>query len=143
MSFDVDALIRKAKDQVVEPVTGDHEVVIAGELVVFRFTKMEPMGWRELVGAYPPRSGVVRDMNLGYNYDKAPEGFPNVAVVDGDNVTVLDGEQWRALFGMLESPDIFAISTLLWGMHEFDPAQAVVEAKKALTGGKSLKPQKR
>lgn len=142
MSLNIDALIADAKAEIVEPKTGDHEVVIAGKVVTFRFTKVAPLAWRELVGAFPPRAGVVRDTNLGYNFDAASAGFPAVAVVDGDDVVKLSPEQWRDLYGMFESPDMFAVGTLLWGIHEFEPSKAVEEAKKALTPGKSSRPRK-
>ena len=143
--MNIDELIQSAKADVVETPTADHDVVIAGEVVTLRFTKIEPMAWRSLVALFPPRTGVVRDMNLGYNYDLAPSGFPaaSVAVVgDDESVTQFEGSQWAELFGTLESPDIFAVSTLLWGLHEYDPAQAVVAAKKARTRGKSTKRRK-
>lgn len=128
-------LIRQAKEEVVEPETGRHTVVIAGTPVELVFTKLEPMEWRDLIAQFPPRDDVVRDRNLGYNFDLAPSGYPVThvrAVVDGEESSVGEDE-WGDIFAQLESPDLFTISTLLWGLHEWEPQQV---AKKVLRAAK-------
>lgn len=131
----ISELIQAAKSEVVEPETRSHEVVIAGKVVEIVFTKLDPMSWRDLVAHFTPRDGVVRDRNLGYNYDLAPSGYPAThlhTVIDGEKAEVTQDE-WGDIFALLESPDLFAISTLMWGMHEWEPQQ---NAKKALRASK-------
>jgi len=128
-------LIQAAKDEVVEPKTGSHTVAVAGKVIELVFTRLDPMAWRDLVAVFPPRAKVARDMNLGYNYDLVPAGYPVDRIrllLDGEELETSQDE-WRELFGVLESPDLFAISTLLWGMHEWEPQQ---NSKKALGASK-------
>lgn len=139
MGIDLDAMIQAAKDELGKPQTEQLSVVVAGDVLVLQFTKLQPFEWRDLVALFPPRAGVTRDVNLGFNHDRFASGFPvsHVKVVDGDNVVDVSVEQWKQLFEVLESPDIFNIATTLWGMHEYAPAQRLVEAKKALKKKKS------
>lgn len=131
----ISELIRAAKDEVVEPQTGSHSVVVGGEVVELVFTKLEPLKWRNIVADFPPRDGVLRDQNLGYNFDLAPSAYPasNISVVIGGESSEITDDEWGDLFAVLESPDLFAISTLMWGMHEWEPRE---KAKKVLLGAK-------
>lgn len=129
----LDDLIRKAKAEIVEPETSDLEVLFGGEVVSFRFTKLDPMVWRNLTASFPARDGSTRDMRLGYNYDLAPSAYPatHIHLMDGEDAGEVTKEQWSDVFARLQSPDLFNISTLLWGMHEWEPQQQVEKAKKA------------
>ena len=131
----ISELIRAAKEEVVEPETGKHTIAVGGSVVELVFTKLEPLSWRNMVASFPPRDGVQRDLILGYNIDLAPSGYPitNISVnVDGES-SELSADEWGDLFAMLESPDLNAISTLLWCMHEWEPQQ---KAKKAFGAAK-------
>lgn len=131
----LDDLISAAKAEIAEPKLVEQEVVIAGEIVTFEFTKIDGMEWRNLIAKFPARADVVRDRNLGYNYDLVPSGFPvaSIRMIDGEERTEVTADQWAGVLGVLESPDLFNVSTALWGLHEWEPAQRAVEAKKALT----------
>ena len=134
MSIDIDALIASAELELETERSVPLEVLVAGKVVEFQFTKLKAFAWRELVAKFPPRSGVARDLNLGYNYDLMPSGFPaaNIKIVDGDGSVDVSADQWKSLYSIFESPDIFNISTALWGLHEYEPAKALEDAKKKL-----------
>ena len=117
----------------VEPRTASHKVVVAGEIVELVFTKLDPMGWRDLVALFPPRAKVTRDRNLGYNYDLVPSEYPagNIRMIIDDQESQVSQEEWRDFYGVLESPDLFTISTVLWGMHEWEAQQSTKKALRA------------
>lgn len=135
MSIDLNKLIANARKEVEKPAVDELEIAIAGEIVKFEFTKLSTFEWRELMATFPPRDGVPRDMNVGYNLDRLPKHYPvaNIKIVTGEDRLNVDQEQWYSLFDVIESPELFHISVLLWGMHEWAPSQKLVEAKKALT----------
>lgn len=144
MSLNIDELIAEAQLELANERSEAVEILIAGKVVSFEFTKLKAFEWRELIGTFPPRSGVIRDMNLGYNYDRLPTGFPasNIKIVDGDVRVDVTVEQWQALFDVFESPDIYVVATTLWGLHEFEPQKALEDAKKKMkrkTSGNSRK----
>lgn len=132
----LDDLILAAKVAVENRETVDVQVMLGESVAEFRFTKLDAMEWRNLCAKYAPRDGVVRDMNLGYNYDLAPSGYPVAAIrlVDGDELVEVSVEQWAGVLAALESPDLFNVSTALWGMHEWGPRE---KAKKALAAKSS------
>lgn len=139
----LDDLIRAAKAEIEEPKTAVQEVLLAGELVEFQFTKLEGLDWRNLVAAFPMRKGAIRDQQIGYNFDLLPSQFPvtHIRMVDGEELVEVTDEQWSGVFDSLESPDLYNVSVALWGLHEWAPSQRVNDAKKALTksSGKSPK----
>lgn len=126
-------LIQSARDEVVPRKTVDVEVLVAGELVKFRFEKLDPMEWRGLIAKFPAREAVQFDRNLGYNFDAAPAGYPveHVFELVDDEPVAVSAEDWAGVFALLESPDLKTISLALWGVHEFEPQQAMLAAKKA------------
>ncbi len=136
---ELEDLIRAAKESIAEPVTARHEVLLGGELVVFEFAKLEPMEWRNLTSKFPPRDGAIRDLRLGYNPELLPSGYPveRIKLVREDELEEVTDEQWQDIFSLLESPDIKDTAAVLWGMHEWEHQQKVVEVKKASLRAKS------
>lgn len=126
-------LIQAARDEVVPRKTVDVEVLVRGDLVNFRFEKLEPIEWRDLVAKFPAREGVATDRSLGYNFDLVPSGYPVERIFDatGEDPVAVSSEEWDAVFTLLESPDLKNVSLALWGIHDFEPQQAVLAAKKA------------
>ncbi len=141
----LDDLIQAAKAEVTAPQTEQIEVLIGEQLAVFEFTKLEPMKWRNLIASFMPRADSQRDLVLGYNYDALPSGFPasHIKLVDGETREPVTEDQWRDVFAVLDSPDIFNVSTTIWGLHEYTPQQKAVQAKKASARRKSSTSRKR
>ena len=128
-------LIEKARDEISPRKTVDQEVLVAGELVKLRFEKHDPQEWRGLVATFPARDGVQMDRSLGYNFDLVPSGYPVERIFDvtsGEPAEVSE-DDWAGVFSLLESPDLKNVALALWGIHEFEPQQAVLAAKKAQT----------
>lgn len=134
MSFDVDALISKARAAVDVVSPTDQEVLLGGEVVTVRFWPLSGPAWRDLVAPHPARDGSPRDLGLGYNLDAVVPFFPKVFLVHGDEVVNVAGEKWAEICGLLEAPDLNHLAVALWGMHEFDPQRRMDAAKKASKG---------
>lgn len=145
--MDLDALIAdaKAKFEATEPVTQD--VLLGSKVVGVRFWPIPGPEWRDLVASNPPRPGAAMDQNLGYNVDAVVRAFPKVALVDGDEVDNMirrDAEgrefsKWPEVHDSLSGADLKNLAMAVWGLHEWDPQKALVEAGKALKGGSRKK----
>lgn len=137
--MDIDELIATAKKQVetVEPV--EQEVLLGDKLVIVQLRPLDGEAWTELTAEHPPRPRVPKDRELGYNVLGVLRAFPNVSIVDGDEVDDLtrtdeDGNKvsrWPAVVGVLGSPDIKNLTIALWGVHEWEHHQRVAAAGKA------------
>jgi len=104
-----------------------------------RFVPASGKEWRDLVLQHPPREDVTRDLNLGYNVDAVVGAFPNVALVDGDEVddmirTNEDGDEvskWPTIWELLTASSRKSLERAIWYAHEVAPDVLVVEAGKA------------
>lgn len=138
MSIDVKALVAAQKQSLdsVEPVT--QEVLLGETLVDVRFWPI-PAAWEELTSKHPPRSGVEADLALGYNLSAVVRDYPRTYLVDGDDVQAIVGEQWAEVYDVLSGPDKKNLGFAVWGLNEYDPAQRLAAAGKALAGARKKK----
>ncbi|MFJ4997107.1 hypothetical protein ACIP5T_03075 [Microbacterium sp. NPDC088619] len=86
MTLDLDALLVKAQEMVDNAEPELVPVVLAGQQIGVRFLPVSGADWRDLSLKHPPRSDVLRDLNVGYNIDALVSDYPNVALVDGESV---------------------------------------------------------
>lgn len=145
--MDLDALIAKARARVeaVEPVLVP--VTVAGVTLGVRFLPVSGQEWRELTLRHAPRPGISLDANLGYNVDAVVAGFPQVALIDGDDVddmmrTGEDGKpfsKWPEVYAELSAADMKALAQSFWAAHEFDPVKAVEAVGKVSAGSRKKK----
>lgn len=134
MGIDLDALIAKAAALVEEAEPELVPVVLAGRQVGVRFFPMSGADWRELAVRHPPRTDVIQDMNLGYNVDSLVAAYPNVALVDGEDVDdmIRDGEsRWPSVWAVLTATGRKDVAVAIWAAHERTPERLVEEAGKA------------
>lgn len=140
--MDIDELLARADEifEATEPVTQD---VLLGEKVIgVRFWPLDPGAWRDLIAGHSPRDGSPQDANAGYNTDAVVPAFPNVALVDGDDVDNMirrndkgaEVSRWPDVYRRLSSPDKKNLALALWGLHEWAPQQRLVAAGKASSG---------
>lgn len=140
--MDLDALLKVADETFdgIEPVTQD--VLIGKKIVGVRFWPLDNTAWRDLIAQHPPRQGAGMDANAGYNVDAIVPDFPNVALVDGDDVDNMlrrdakgvEVSRWPDVYRRLSPPDMKNLAIALWGLHEWDPQQRLVAAGKASSG---------
>lgn len=148
MTLDLDALISKAREMVSNAEPELVPVILAGQQVGVRFVPMSGADWRELTLKHPPRTDVMRDLNVGYNIDAVVAEYPHVALVDGETVDDMmrddaEGKQvskWPAVWGALTATGRKDVSSALWAAHERTPERLVVDAGKASSGSPEKKP---
>ncbi|MEV4777455.1 hypothetical protein [Microbacterium sp. LWH12-1.2] len=142
MSIDLDALIAEAVALVEDAEPELVPVVLGRSRVGVRFVPMMGSAWRDLVLKHPPRTDVMQDVNLGYNVDAVVAAYPNVALVDGDDVDDMireDAEgkpfsKWPTVWGALTSTGRKEVATEIWAAHELLPEKVVEAAGKASAG---------
>ncbi|WP_311257336.1 hypothetical protein [Microbacterium sp. WCS2018Hpa-9] len=147
MALDLDALLAKAQEMVENAEPELVPVILAGQQVGVRFLPVSGADWRDLALKHPPRSDVMRDLNVGYNIDALVADYPNVALVDGDSVDDMvreDSEgkkvsKWPAVWGALTATGRKDVSSALWAAHERTPERLVVDAGKASAGSRKKK----
>lgn len=139
MTLNLDALLAKAQELVETAEPELVPVVLAGHQVGVRFLPVSGAEWRDLALKHPPRSDVMRDLNVGYNIDALVSEYPNVALVDGESVddmirTDSDGKtfsKWPAVWAALTATGRKDVSSALWAAHERTPERLVADAGKA------------
>lgn len=140
--IDLGALIEEA-DALIEAVEPELVTVRLGKRALgVRFIPLAPSDWRELTLKHPPRPDVLQDQNVGYNTDAVVAAFPNLALVDGDEVDDMirlgeDGEpvsKWPAIFSRITSQSQKDVVRSIWFAHDRAPDLMVVDAGKASKG---------
>ena len=137
--MDLGTLISEATALVEEVESETVPVTLGKRKLGVRFVPASGKEWRDLVLQHPPREDVTRDLNLGYNVDAVVGAFPNVALVDGDEVddmirTNEDGDEvskWPTIWELLTASSRKSLERAIWYAHEVAPDVLVVEAGKA------------
>lgn len=117
-----------------EPETDDVDVLLSGDVVTFRFAKIDGDRWAELCGKFPPRPENTLDLAVGgYNIDMVVNAAVKIngQRVDGESVEAPTPEQWDMLLTRLSGSDVKRIRDSVWNLNEFGPAQRLEAAKKA------------
>lgn len=145
--MNVDDLIDKAQQIASDAAPETRNVILGGEWVSVRLTKLRGDQWRDLIAQHPPRAGFM-DQNLGYNLDAVTAAYPRVAIVhDGevDDLRRTDEEGtvyvWPRIAQALEAPALETIGQALFEMHQLNPLQEMIAAGKASRGGRVTKPR--
>lgn len=140
--IDVDALVEKAESLVRDADPEVVPIVVGGEQFGARFLPMMGGEWRALVLKHPPRTGVIQDLNLGYNVDAVVAAYPHLVVIKDDQIddmwrTDEDGKRysaWPKFFSAATSNSQKDLVSAIWAAHERTPDRLVAEAGKALAG---------
>lgn len=145
--IDIDGLVAEARALVAEAEAELVPVTLGRRQVGVRFLAMMGADWRDLILRHSPREGVVQDANLGYNVDAVVAVYPDLALVDGDEVDDMiraDAEgnkfsKWPAVWGALTSTGRKDVAAAIWAAHERTPEIMVAEAGKAQAGSRKKK----
>jgi hypothetical protein len=124
--------------------TADVEILLNGHLYRLHVTQMDGMEWASIVDKYPARPGILIDQRYGYNLRALTKGELHRCAVlyDGDDVVPLRRDpigaknrvdQWADLFKAIDGNATQRVCDAVWGLNEYDPEQAVIAAKKALS----------
>lgn len=132
MTF-ADAL-KKAQEKRLEKTDhADVEVELGGDVVTFRFRRMDGLDWVGLTAKCPPRPDVPVDVQFGYNVHAAAQlaAPKSGVVVEGDNEAALDGEQWAEVWPVLSGPGFHDIADAIFTLNQWTPQGRVEAIKKA------------
>jgi hypothetical protein len=132
----------------------DVDVLLNGNVHVFRFEQMNGADWSAEADRHPARPGVNIDSVYHYNLRslvKAVAPMSGGRLVDGEIVKLrvdpIDPknpkdknrvDEWRDLFKRMDGSTFQRISNTIWALNQRYPDLAIEEAKKALAG--SAKP---
>lgn len=137
----------KAQSEAVLP-HEDVEVLLNGNVHVFRFRQIDGVEWTAETDKYPARPGVLIDARYGYNLRALVKGIaPKCGVrLDGDTEILMRVEkasegpavdEWGDLWKAIDGPTFARITDAIWGLNEYRPGLAVEAAKKALSASES------
>lgn len=140
--MDLDARIAAAKQAIAEAKPVDQNVMLGDDEVTVRLFPVDGVTWTKMTSKHPPRPGVLRDAQFGYNAYGILRDYTDVAIVDGDDVDRLkrtdeDGREysrWPEVHDVLAGPDLTNLAVALWGMNDYDHQRKLVEAGKASAG---------
>ena len=113
-------------------------VIVNGSLYELVFERADGDVWAECVSRHPVREGSLIDRRYGYNFNSVVlEMAPKTGrLADG---TVIPGEVWADLIPSLAGAEISAVTDAIWALNEWNPAQEIEKAKKALKAGSRRK----
>lgn len=117
-----------------EPVS----VVLNGTLYELVFERADGDVWAECVSRHPARADSKVDLRYGYNFNEVVlEVAPKTGrLVDGSDI---DADAWTVLIPTLSGAEIARVTDAIWALNEWDPAQEIERAKKALKAGSKRK----
>jgi hypothetical protein len=121
-----------------KPVSPPVDVVVNGALYELVFERADGDVWAECVSRHPVRADSVIDRRYGYNFNAVVlEMAPKTGrLADG---TDIPAEAWADLIPSLAGAEISAITDAIWALNEWNPAQEIEKAKKALKAGSRRK----
>ena len=116
-------------------------VLVNGSLYGLVFYRVDGDVWAETVSRHPARVESKIDLRYGYNFNAVVlEVAPLTGrLVEGDAETELPGEAWADLIPALSGAEIGRVTDAIWALNEWNPAQEIEAAKKALKAGSRKK----
>lgn len=146
MSF-VDELLAEAAEIVENTETEFVPVTLGKRQVGVRFLPMMGADWNDLTAKHPPRSDVPRDLRFGYNIDAVVAAYPDVVLVNGDEIddmqrTDAEGNtlsKWPAVWQALTAQSRKDVAASMWTAHERTPERLVDDAGKASAASRKKK----
>ena len=116
-------------------------VIVNGSLYGLVFYRADGDVWAETVSRHPARTDSKIDLRYGYNFNAVVlEVAPLTGrLVEGDAETEIPSEAWADLIPALSGAEIGRVTDAIWALNEWNPAQEIERAKKALTAGSRKK----
>ena len=138
MSFLEDLAASKEQPK---PKSGPVSVVVNGSLYELVFYRADGDVWAETVAQHPARANSVIDVRFGYNFNAVVlEIAPKTGrLIEAGVETELPAEVWADLVPSLSGAEIGRVTDAIWALNEWEPAQEIEKAKKALKVGSRRK----
>ena len=107
------------------------DVMVNGSLYALVFYRADGDVWADCVARHPARPGAIVDLRYGYNFNAVVlEIAPKTGSVVGADA--IPAEAWADLIPALSGAEIGRVTDAIWALNEWDPAQEIERAKKAL-----------
>lgn len=118
-----------------DDVTETVNVMLGGQLVDFRFTKLDGDRWAELCGKHLPRPMNALDQIFQCNVDMVVNDAVKIngVRVDAGTVEAPSDGQWNMILSALSGADVKKIRDAIWWLNQIGPEQRLEAAKKALS----------
>ena len=116
-------------------------ILINGKIRKLKFTQMDGLAWADLCDRCPPRIGVDMDAGYGYNISGAATlaAAASGEIQSGEDWKRLTPERWKRLIRALPGAQLRAVAGAVFQLNQYDPALAVLSAKKALEVESAMK----
>lgn len=130
-------------------------VMMNGNLYELVFYRADGDVWAETVARHPLRLDSVVDLKYGYNFnavvleigaltghyieDGAEHKFPMDPVDEKNKGARPTSSVWENLFKSAAGAEVGKITDAIWALNEWNPAQEIERAKKALKAGSRKK----
>jgi len=132
------------------------EVLVNGNLYELVFYRADGDVWADSVARHPLRLDAVIDLKYGYNFNEVvleigsttsryieggeEHAFPIDEVKDGEKPPIRPkSSAWESFFKSLSGSEVGKVTDAIWALNEWDPAQEIERAKKALKAGSRRK----
>ncbi len=141
MAIDIDTLIKKQDEYLnsIEPV--DVQVALGEDLLTVRVPFIMPMEFAELAARFLPRP-VDAPFQAWFNLSEVTRNYPNVELVDGDEVddlyTLRNKEafyRWPEIYNALDAESKQNVEAAVWGLHVYNAQQRRMSAEKENANG--------
>lgn len=126
-------------------------VMMNGTLHELVFYRADGDVWAETVSRHPLRLDSIVDLKYGYNFnavvmeigattgryieDGAERNFPLDPADEKDRNARPKSSVWESLFKSASGSEAGKITDAIWALNEWNPAQEIERAKKALKAG--------
>ena len=130
-------------------------VIVNGSLYGLVFYRADGDVWAETVSRHPARTESKIDLRYGYNFnavvleigvttarfieDGTEHEFPRDPVEKGQESAPPKSAAWSGLVSNLSGAEIGRVTDAIWALNEWNPAQEIERAKKALAAGSRRK----
>lgn len=145
--MDIDDLIAHAKRKQSKAKPVDQVVMIGGREVTVRIYPVDGTTWDTLTAKNPPRLNVAKDIELGYDLLGVLRDYPEIAIVDGEEVDNLkrvnpEGQaysMWPEICAVLGGPSLDALKFAIWGKNVHEASKREERLGKGSKGKRSKK----
>ena len=116
-------------------------VIVNGNLHELVFYRADGDVWAETVSRHPARPDAKIDLRYGYNFNEVVlEIAPKTGrLLEAGAEVDIPAEAWAVLVPALSGAEISRVTDAIWALNEWDPAQEIEKAKKALKAGSRKK----
>lgn len=128
---DIQSLIEQERSAQQEHV--DVDIVLGGEVITVRLTRIPPVEYKQIVGTFPPHDTSHAEKFYGFSVYEATPALvkASATVLDGDKTVEMSNEQWDEVFSVIAAEEVEAFADAVIALNVLSPFQKRAQAKKA------------